>query len=345
MNPVNLIVMGAGLIGVRHAEHIMAECGARLAAIVDPAPAARTVAERLGTRWFGSLTEALAADRPDGIIIATPNTLHVKNGLEAVAAGIPALVEKPISTDAAAARALVEAAEAAKVPLLVGHHRRHNPMVCKAKEIIESGRLGRVLTLSGQFWLTKPDDYFEVGWRRDPGAGPIFINLIHDVDLFRHFCGEVIEVQAFDSNAVRGHAVEETAVILLRFASGALATVSVSDAVVAPWSWELTSGENPAYPRQDQSCYQIGGTHGALTIPDLDFWSHPGKRSWWEPLQRERIPFAPGDPLALQIRHFCEVIRDGAEPLVPGREGLRTLMVIEAVKHAARTCQAVKIDG
>lgn len=95
----------------------------------------------------------------------------------------------------------------------------------------------------------------------------MFINLIHDIDLFRHLLGEIVAVQARESNALRGNAVEETAVILLEFASGALGTVTVSDAVAAPWSWELTAGENPAYPRQDQSCYQIGGTRARSPFP------------------------------------------------------------------------------
>jgi len=124
-------------------------------------------------------------------------------------------------------------------------------MIEKAKQIIKSGRLGQVLTLHGQFWLMKPDDYFDIAWRREKGAGPVFLNLIHDVDLFRHLCGEVVCVQGQESNVVRGNAVEETAVILLRFASGALGTVNGSDSVVAPWSWELTAGENPAYPQQN----------------------------------------------------------------------------------------------
>ena len=229
------------------------------------------------------------------------------------------------------------------VPLLVGHHRRYNPMIRKAREIINSGRLGRVLTLHGQFWLMKPDDYFDIGWHREKGAGPVFINLIHDVDLFRYLCGEVVEVQAQESNIVRGNEVEETAVVILRFASGVLATVNVSDSVVAPWSWELTSGENPAYPQQDQSCYQIGGTHGSLSIPQLELWSNPGRRSWWEPLVRERVPYTPADPLSVQISHFCDVIRGEAHPVVSGREGLNTLRVIEAVKTAAKTGSIVGI--
>jgi predicted dehydrogenase len=336
MKPVKLIVMGAGLIGSRHAEHVATEPGAVLCAIVDPSDVGRLLAERLGTRWYAGFAEAFAAERPDGVIVATPNRLHVENSLEVIAAGLPALVEKPIADNVVAATMLVEAAEKASIPLLVGHHRRYNPMIRKAKEIVESGRLGQVLTLSGHFWLMKPEDYFDVTWRREAGAGPVFVNLTHDIDLFRYLCGEVVWVQAQESNAVRGNAVEETAVIILRFANGVLATINVSDSVVAPWSWELTTGENPAYPQQDQSCYQIGGTHGSLTIPQLELWSNPEKRSWWEPLRRERVPFVPDDPLKVQIRHFCDVIRDQATPIVSGRGGLNTLKVIEAVKRSAR---------
>jgi predicted dehydrogenase len=190
----------------------------------------------------------------------------------------------------------------------------------------------------------KPDEYFDVAWRREQGAGPVLVNLIHDIDLFRYLCGEIVSVQAQDSNTVRGHPVEETAVILLRFASGALGTFSVSDAVVAPWSWELTAGENPVYPQQDQFCYQIGGTHGSLALPQLDLWTYAGARSWWEKLQHERVPIAPEDPLKLQIRHFCDVIEHGAAPLVSGRDGLNTLKVIEAIKAASRTGTRVTVD-
>ena len=345
MGQVAIAVMGAGLIGRRHAAHIAAEPSTRLAAIIDPAPGGRDVATEYGVRCYPNFASIPVGQRPDGVIVATPNQLHVDNGLELMAAGVPALVEKPIADSIDGARRLVEAAERAGVPLLVGHHRRHNPMIRKAKEIIESGRLGRVLTLSGQFWIMKPDDYFDVGWRREDGAGPILVNLIHDIDLFRYLCGEIVEVQAFSSNAVRGNPAEETAVALLRFENGTLGTVSASDSVVAPWSWEMTTGENPAYPQQDQGCYQIGGTHGSLAIPQLEWWSNPDKRSWWEPLRRERIPFVPEDPLRAQIRHFGKVIRGEEAPLVSGREGLATLGVIDAVKRAARNGGLIRPSG
>lgn len=337
MAPVKLAVVGAGLIGRRHAQHIAAIPGLALSAVVDPSPVGEALAAELGTRWFRDFAGMLAAERPEGVVIATPNKLHLANGLEAAAAGIPAIVEKPLADSVAAAQELVEAFEKGGLPLLVGHHRRYNPMIAKAKQIVEEGRLGQILTVHGSFWLMKPDDYFDVAWRREKGAGPVYMNFAHDVDLFRYLCGEVVSVQAQESNIVRGNAVEETAVIILRFANGALGTVNVSDSVVAPWSWEMTTGENPAYPQQDQSCYQIGGTHGALTVPQLELWSNPGKRSWWEPLRRERVPFVAEDPLRVQLRHFGEVIRAGAEPVVSGREGLATLKVVEAVKQSART--------
>lgn len=343
MAPVKIAVMGAGLIGKRHAAHVRAEPGCVLSAIIDPALAGKAFAEEIGVDWYPAFDALPAGQRPDGVIVATPNQLHVANGLELAAAGIPMLVEKPIADSVEGARKLVHAAEAAGVPLLVGHHRRHNPMIRKAREAIDAGRLGRVLTLTGQFWLVKPDDYFDIDWRRQEGAGPILINLIHDIDLFRYLCGEIVGVQAQSSNAVRGNPAEETAVALLRFASGALGAVSASDTVVSPWSWELTTGENPAYPRQDQSCYQIGGTQGSLTIPALELWNHSDKRGWWEPLKRERIPFIPEDPLQAQIRHFCAVIRGDEEPLVSGREGLATLAVIAAVKQAARSGGSVDV--
>ncbi|MEK1855228.1 MAG: Gfo/Idh/MocA family oxidoreductase [Phyllobacterium sp.] len=342
-NKVKLAVLGAGLIGKRHIGHVFREPEAELIAVVDPTPAAKELAAEHGVRWVSSFAELMKVDRPDGIIVATPNQIHVQNGLESVAAGVPALIEKPIADDLASAERLVEAAEAANVPLLVGHHRRHNPLMKKAKEIIESGQLGRVLVVNAMFWLFKPDDYFDIGWRRQKGAGPVFLNLIHDVDNLRYLFGEVVSVQARESNAVRGNAVEETSVILLEFESGLLATLSVSDSVVAPWSWEMTTGENPVYPKVDESCYVIGGTHGSITIPTLALWKNADKRSWWVPLDKSRIVFDEADPLALQIQQFCKVIRGEEPPLVSGREGLNTLRVISAVKHAARSGELIKL--
>ncbi|RWE68028.1 MAG: Gfo/Idh/MocA family oxidoreductase [Mesorhizobium sp.] len=341
---VKLAVLGAGLIGKRHIQHVLAEPSAQLSAVVDPSLVGETIAKEASVKWFTSFADMVAADRPDGIIVATPNQAHVQNGLEAVEAGVPALIEKPIADDIISGEKLIAAAEAKGVPLLAGHHRRHNPVMQKAKEVIESGKLGRVLVVNAMFWLFKPDDYFDISWRRERGAGPVFLNLIHDVDNLRYLFGDVAAVQARESNAVRGNAVEETAVILIEFKNGVLGTATVSDSVVAPWSWEMTTGENPAYPRTEQSCYMIGGTHGSLAVPSLEVWRNPGKRSWWEPLDQKRNEVDDEDPLVLQIRQFCNVIRGDEPPLVSGREGLETLRVIDAVKRSAATGERIELN-
>lgn len=341
--PVKLALVGAGAIGRRHAEHIAAEPHAVLHAIVDPSPAARDLAATYAAAYYDSISAMLAATRPDGMVVATPNQLHLSHGLEAVAAGIPVLVEKPIADSVDAGRQLVEAAEKAGVPLLVGHHRRHNPLIRQAKSVIEAGRLGRIVSVHGFFWLMKPDDYFETPWRRQPGAGPVLMNMIHDIDLLRYLCGEIVEVAAYQSRAIRQHPIDEATVVIMRFDNGALGTMNNSDTIVAPWSWEQTTGEDREFPQSDQTCYNIGGTLGSLSVPRLELWTNDGKKSWLEPFTVERHIATRQDPLRLQIQQFCKVIRGEEAPLMPGSEGLRTLEVIDAIQRAAKTGQPVRL--
>ena len=111
----------------------------------------------------------------------------------------------------------------------------------------------------------------------------------------------------------------------------------------SPWSWELTSGENKAYPHTDQFCYLVAGTKGSLTVPRLDFWSHEGD-GWWTPIQSARSIMPEQDPLTLQMRHFCAVIRGEAKPVLDGRGGTRTLETTLAVKKAAETGEVVRLS-
>jgi predicted dehydrogenase len=331
MTPVRFAIVGAGLIGARHAKAIAQAEGAELVAIADPAPGAAALARTLGVAQFDTLDALIDAKICDAVYLCTPTAMHGLGARACIAAGLPVLVEKPLESDIPAARAMVAEAEAAGVPLLTGHHRRHNPLIAAAKSEIENGALGRIVSAHAMFWLMKPDDYFDVPWRRAPGAGPILTNLAHDLDLMRHLVGEVASVEALASNAIRGHAVEETCVVSFAFANGALGTANISDSIVAPWSWEMTAGENPAYPVTGESCYQIGGTHGALDLPSGRIWSHPGKRSWWEPIQARISPRSGGDPLVLQAEQFARVVSRGEAPLVSGREGLRTIELLDAI--------------
>src|SRR3954462_7273928 len=154
---VRIPVAGAGLIGQAHIKRILEEPAAELAAIVDPSPKEQEQAASLGVPCFADLAEGLREAGPDGVVIATPNHLHVPNGLTAVEAGVPMLLEKPVSGDVESALQLVEASEKAGVTILVGHHRRHSPLIQRAREIVESGRLGKLTAVTGLCLFQKPN--------------------------------------------------------------------------------------------------------------------------------------------------------------------------------------------
>lgn len=344
--PCKIAVAGAGLIGRRHAEILRTSASnVSLAAIVDPADAARTFAESLDTSWYPSLQELFANARPDGVILATPNQVHVENGLECIAARCPMMVEKPIAVSSEEAQKLVAEADDSTVPLLVGHHRRHSPIIQKARALIDEGRLGEIIAVHSTCWFLKPKEYFGPEWRRKKGAGPVGINAIHDIDLLRYLCGDISRVHAISSNASRGFEVEDTAAALLQFQSGTLGTFTVSDAIASPWSWEFTSGENPEFDSTMQSCYLIGGSKAALSVPDLKVWQHEGSNGHWKtPINALSFSSNDADPLVAQIYHFAEVICGDTVPLVSGEEGLKSLTVIEALRESAMSGRPVDLD-
>lgn len=332
---LSLALVGTGLIGRVHLERIQAAADGALAAICDPTEAARALAAERGVPWFASQAEMLASVKLDGAVLATPNALHVPGAIECLEAGVAVLVEKPLAENVAAARRLVEVQARTGVPVLAGHHRRHNPLVKAARRIVREGRIGRLVAVNSLFLIRKPDDYFDVAWRREPGGGPILINLIHDIDNLRFICGEIESVQAMASSATRGFPVEDTAALIFRFENGALGTAAISDVTPTPWSWELSSGENKAYPQRDGHCYLIAGSEGSLDLPRMERWHYEGRQGWWEPLLSETIPVEPLEPLAEQVRHFCAVIRGTEQPITTAADAARTLAVIEAVKEAA----------
>jgi predicted dehydrogenase len=347
MNKTRIAVAGAGIIGRAHIGVLLGNPTCALAAIVDPSLTAAALATRCGVPLFASLAELIAADRPEAVVLATPNALHVPQALTCLDAGLPVLVEKPIAPTVAEAETLVRRAEASGIPVLIGHHRAHSPIMAKAREVIASGQLGRLVGVMGSAAFYKPDQYFADGpWRCEPGGGPILINLIHEVHNLRMLCGEIVAVQAFSSNAVRGFAVEDTVVINLRFASGALGSFFLSDTAACPRSWEQTSQENKAYPsHDDEDCYVLTGTNGSLSVPTmrLKTYPRPEDRSWWKPFEVGTVGMVRDDPLKHQMEHFGRVVRNEEAPLVSARDGLNNLRVTEAIVAAAASGGTVSL--
>ena len=203
------------------------------------------------------------------------------------------------------------------------------------RDLVASGRLGRLVSANVMASFYKPQAYFDLAWRREPGGGPVLINLIHEIDMLRFLCGEITQVQALSSNAVRGFAVEDTAAALLRFENGALGTLLLSDTAVAPWCWDFCAGEQDQYPRQDVNTLFFAGTQGSLSLPDLSLWHYRGERSWHAEITREQTVALRADPYTAQLLHFAAVIRGEEAPLCSALDGLRTLQATLAVLEAA----------
>lgn len=335
MSRIRLAVIGAGAIGRKHIDVINQTPQAELVALADPSTQAESLAKDLGVAWYADINEMLDNEKPQGVINATPNTLHVPCAIACVERGIPVLVEKPVAESAERAQHLVDAANRHGVPVLVGHHRRHNALTAAAKKLIDSGELGNIVAVSAHWILQKPNDYFDVSWRREPGAGPLLVNLVHDIDLLRYLLGEIDKVQAMTSNSTRGFANEDSAVVNLRFASGALGSAVLSDCGVSPWSWEMNSAENEVYAHAPENCYLISGSKGALAIPQMRWWRYGEQSGWHAPLLQETLNIEAIDPFILQLRHFLQVIRGEVAPIIDANDALKSLKVIDAIRRVS----------
>jgi predicted dehydrogenase len=347
MTPIRLAIAGAGYIGQAHLQVARESADCVLSAIVDPSPAAADIAATAGVAHFRTLAEMLSHDKPDAVILATPNQLHLEHALLCIDAGLAILLEKPIAATVAEALMVVQAVERADARLLIGHHRAHSPIMAKAREVISSGVLGRLVAVTGSATFYKPDEYFaDAPWRREPGAGPILLNMIHEVHNQRLLGGEITAGQAIASHATREFAVEDTVSINLQFSSGALGSFMLSDSAASARSWEQTSQENKAYASyDDEDCYVISGTNGSLAIPTMRFktYPRPQDRSWWKPFETGVVPLVRDDPLKHQLAHFCALARGEADPLVSARDGLANLRVTEAIAAAAASGATVKV--
>ena len=343
-SPLRLVLIGAGVIGARHVKLVAAEPGCELVALADPTQTARDVAAAAAIAHYSDYEKMLDRERPQGAIVAAPTPLHAAVGEACARRGIHMLMEKPVTDTVEAGHRLIAAAEQHGVRILVGHHRRFDPAVEAAGKIIAGSEIGRLIAISGQWAVRKPDHYYEMDWRRKPGGGPILINLIHDIDMMRLWCGEIESAYAETGNTERGFAVEDSGALVLRFQSGVRATITFSDATPSPWGWERASGDNPHTPVSGENCYRFFGTAASFEFPNIVMWRTPegADASWEQPIRKEARPLPERAALAAQLRHFLDVARGEAEPRVSAVDALATLAATVAVLESARLGRPVE---
>lgn len=345
MAKVRLAFIGAGVMGRHHISVAERDPEIEIVGIAEYGAAAREKLAARGYATFAEHGEMLAEVRPDGVVISTPNAFHAPAAIDCLAAGAVPLIEKPVSDTLEAGLRLREAWRASGLPALVGHHRRHNPIIAAAARHARSGALGRILAVNGLWLRRKPDEYYGEAWKTDPalGGGVLLINAIHDFDSLRAICGEIDSIQAMTSSAGRGAPVEDTAAVLIRFTSGALGTFLISDDVVAPWCWEMTSQEDPRFAWQPENAYVICGTEGSLAVPTLETWTNSPNGGRDATFIRRKLYHVAAESMELQMRHFVRVIRREEEPLVSIDAALGTLAATLAVGLSAERGTAVSI--
>ena len=345
MPPVKLAVIGLGLMGSRHVEIIQSFDGCDLVGVCDLNPDLRAIADRHDIPFFQDIGEMLDHTKPDGAILATQSAAHVETFEACARRGVHALIEKPVAGTTEAALRIAELADAMNTRVLVGHHRRHNPLVKAAHSIVKGGEIGNILAVSMMWTLMKPEGYFDIAWRSvKPDGGPVLINLVHELDILRYLCGEIDQVFAQGRSKARRFEVEDSVSISLSFSNGAVATILGSDAVAAPWSYEATTGENPLYFNVPENCYYFTGTDGALAFPQMELWKYAdhNQRGWQHAIEKSVVPASRADSLTLQLAHFCDVVQGTTPPLVDARDGARSLAAALAVLKSIATNAPVR---
>lgn len=209
---IPVAVVGAGRFGKRHVEQYLANARCELVALIDPDPATKELASRVGARWFQR-----AEDLPHGLVraatVSVPDAQHAHVGMVLLRAGIDVLVEKPVATSLADADALIRAASDARRILQVGHVERFNPAVIAIPAPLAARRIDAV----------RHAPVPERGWKSDV----ILDLMIHDIELLVHWMGAVPIVVSARGDEGTSPAIDR-AEATLAFAGGATATLNAA---------------------------------------------------------------------------------------------------------------------
>jgi 1,5-anhydro-D-fructose reductase (1,5-anhydro-D-mannitol-forming) len=330
------VTLGWGIIGIGRAADtliapaIAADANSRLVHVVSrDAGRGKAFAEKQGAAKSGTDFDAMLADKDvDVVCVTTPNALHPEQIIAAAKAGKHVLADKPLAPNGTEAKRVIDACNAAGVRIGMNFQTRHHGCFQEAKEVIESGEIGDIVAAQ----IDGGPGYAPLGgWRADPelaGLGSVNNIAVHLYDLLRFLVGsEVTEVSAmFDVG--REAKLEIMPMVLMRFASGALAYANGN---------QLT-----AMPLND---IVIHGTKGRIDGRGIT-------RNWKE--GEMRIATAAGersgkyqtyDCYDRLVAAFSKALIDGRDPNPSGVDGMRCVQITDAIQKSAREGRVVQVDA
>jgi UDP-N-acetyl-2-amino-2-deoxyglucuronate dehydrogenase len=344
-------ILGCGVIGPLHAEAIASLPDAQLVAVADPVFArARKMAGDYGVAPYTDLQEMLAREQLDVVAICTPSGQHAEQACQVMRTGRHVIVEKPMAISRAAIAEMLRVQQETGVKLAVISQHRFDPDAQQVHALVAEQALGRLVLGSASVPWWRSQAYYDSGawrgtWELD-GGGVLMNQSIHTIDLLQWLMGPVRSVYAHTGTLVHRMETEDVAVVVLRFANGALGTIAA------------TTG---AYPGLGARIELYGEKGSAVIEDDRLSYLHLARDDQGEVSpygapreQRERAtggesaaqnPAALGvRSHALQIADMIRAIREDGTPLVDGYAGRQPVEIILAVYESAHTHQEVLLS-
>ncbi|MBN6191275.1 MULTISPECIES: Gfo/Idh/MocA family protein [unclassified Microbacterium] len=290
------------------------------AAAPDDAPRGAELAAELGVAYVDTYDEAFAW-KPDAVVIAAENSRHRALVERAAAAGVHVLCEKPLATTVEDAIAMRDACETAGVLLMVAYPVRFSPAVRDAIAELRSGRLGRILGVTGINNGKLPQDR---AWFTDPelaGGGALVDHVVHCADLLDELLGErAASVRAVSNrvlHAQRELSVETGGLVTIQYPGGVVATIDCS------WSWPMSSATWGGLT------LQVVAERGTVTVSPFakGVAGHDAHGETWSPVG--------ADLDALLLEEFVRAVRDGRQPQPDAGVGIRTVEIVKAAQASA----------
>ena len=340
--PIHIGLIGGGNITDTHARAARAIPGVKIAAIhgTNPAKLAALCREH-GGRPYQDF-EAFLAHRPmDLVAIGSPSGLHAAHGIAAAQRGLHVLTEKPIDINTVRADVLIDAAQRSGVKLGVMFQDRVKPGIRQLKEWISTGVVGRPLLADARVkWYRPPEYYSQSRWRGTralDGGGALINQAIHTVDLLLWLLGDVVSVQSRTMTALHKIEAEDTALAILEFSSGALGV------------FQATTAGYPGYPRR----LELTGSEGTVILEQDRILAAnlrnppPGLNEGTAPDENQSATSAVVSDFRghqALFEDFIHAIESDTTPICDGRDGRRSIALVEAIYRAARNSGGAPVD-
>jgi UDP-N-acetylglucosamine 3-dehydrogenase len=321
-------VIGVGSMGQNHAR-ILSEMHV-LASVTDVVPeAAKVVGEKYGVSYFLSYQEILKSD-VNAVVIVTPTNTHAKIAMDALRAGKHVLLEKPMSGDSETLKEISDLARKEKLVLAGGFVERHNPVVALAKQGLNAGDYGDLITAATRRVSSMPSRIKDIGVIMDLG--------VHDIDVVQYIIGR--EAKAVYALGGKGKEMkyEDHANILMEFEGGTSGFVEVN--WLTPMKVRklaLTCSKKfVEVDYMDQSALVCSSTFKPFEVGNM--YEVPLD------LDTRRIAIRKEEPLKRELKDFLAAIESKKDPLVTGESALRTLKIAEAALKSMSTGKKVDIE-